>query len=110
MKLTLKNKIMFGVYVMYALRKMRSPLVAETLVLATIAIVISAFVSVPSVIANMSNSASFYRYFMVAFSNTTVLVQMMLILAFATLVLSLRNFANMVVQGHLSSVGRAQLS
>lgn len=107
MKLTsMKKQIMFGVYVLYAVRKLsaswRKPFMAEVAIFLIIAATMSIFVSVPSVLANMSNSGNFYRYLMIAFSNTTFLVQLLFLLAISTMILSLRNFGNIVAIRHLS--------
>src|SRR3990167_2929246 len=70
---TLKNKILFGIYVIYCLRRLKNPLVAESLMFIMLAAVLSYLVSIPSVFSNMSASSSFYHYFIMAFSNTDFL-------------------------------------
>ena len=89
--LTMKNRIMLGVYLIYAVRKLKSPLVAESVTFAILATILSVFVSVPNVLSNMLDSGNFYRYFITAFSNTNLLVQSVLILVVATLIFFVRN-------------------
>lgn len=89
--LTMRNKILFGVYVMYCMRKLKSPFFAESFVLAILGAILFYFVSVPSVLANMSASESFYSYFMNAFFGTNFLIQSILILAVATILFFVRN-------------------
>lgn len=100
----MKNKIMFGVYVLYLVRKLKSPLVSEALVFFVLGIILVYFVSIMSVLANMFSSPSAYRYFTFAFSNTTLVVQMILVLSLITVAKAVLTFS------HLSSVGRARLS
>src|SRR3989344_1644434 len=89
---TIKNRIMFGVYFMYSMRKLQSPFVAESFVFAILAMILSIFISVPSVLSNMLDSGNFYRYFVMAFSNTELLVQTILILTVFIVLLFVRNF------------------
>jgi len=88
---TTKNRIMFGVYLMYSMRKLQSPFVAESFAFAALALILSVFVSVPSVLSNMLDSSSFYRYFMISFANTEFLVQAVLIATAATFLFFVRN-------------------
>ncbi|OHB11552.1 MAG: hypothetical protein A3H60_01580 [Candidatus Zambryskibacteria bacterium RIFCSPLOWO2_02_FULL_44_12b] len=91
MYLTMRNKIMFGVYLMYLIRKLKSPFFAESFIFAIIGMVLFYFVSVPSVLANMRASKSFYTYFMEAFVNADFLVQSILVLALITALFFVRN-------------------
>ena len=89
--LNMKKRIMIGVYLMYSLRKLKNPLVAESFAFAVLALILSVFVSVPSVLSNMLESGSFYRYFLMAFSHTSSIVQMTLILGGLTAIFFVRN-------------------
>ena len=102
--LTMKNKIMFGVYLMYAMRKLKGPFVAETFTFAILAIILSVFVSVPSILSNMLSSPNFYRYFLIAFSNTTLMVQLILVASIIIATKAVFTFSRS------SSVGRAAVS
>jgi hypothetical protein len=79
MTLTLKNRIMLGVYAVYTVRWLRNPLVGEAAVFAILAIALSIFVSIPSVVSNMLDAESSYRYFLAAFYETELLVQLVTI-------------------------------
>ena len=81
---------MFGVYIIYLGRKLRSPLIVETATLLLGAILLCAFVSVPSVISNMYNSGQFGSYLLMAFSHTEHIVQAMLVLVGVTGIIFLR--------------------
>lgn len=89
--LTMRNKILFGVYVIYCIRKLRSPFFAEFFAFIILAIVLTYFVSVPSVLTNMSNSGNFYQYFVIAFSNANFLIQSVLVLVGVTTLFFVRN-------------------
>src|SRR3989344_711138 len=93
--LNMKKRIMIGVYLMYSLRKLsaswRKPFIAESSFFIILAIILSVFVSVPSVLSNMLESGSFYRYFLMAFSHTSSIVQMTLILSGLTAIFFVRN-------------------
>ncbi len=102
--ITLKNKVMFGIYTMFVLNKLKSPLVGETSTALLMVALLSLFVSVPSVFSNMFSSPSISRYFMIAFSNTTLVVQLMVIMSVLVAVKAAVSIS------HLSSVGRARLS
>ena len=106
----MKNRIMFGVYLMYSWRKFKSPFIAGSLAFVMLTLTLCLTVSVPSFVANMSHSGHFLNYFLMAFSNTTLLVQSLVLTFGAVLIFSLRNFANILRLSHLSSVGRARSS
>ena len=89
--MNMKSRILVGVYAIYCMRKLRSPFIAESFVFVLLAIFLSSVVSMPSVLANMSTSGNFYRYFVVAFSNTDFLVQSVLVLVVITVLLFIRN-------------------
>ena len=89
--LTMKNRIMFGVYFLYSMRKLKNPFIAESFVFVMLAIILSIFISVPNVLSNMLHSESFYHYFIIAFSNTELLVQTSLVLTGITILFFVRN-------------------
>lgn len=101
---------MFGVYLMCCTRKFKSPFVMESLVLAILALTLSIFVSIPSVVSNMISAGNFYQFLVSAFSNTEFLIRAIILAVGAVAVFSLRNFGNILRLSHLSSVGRARLS
>lgn len=90
-KLTLKQRIMSGVYLLYLVRRMKTPLVVESLIFIIVASVLFYFVSIPSFVSNMFESGNFFNYFIMAFSNTDFLVQTALVLALITAVFFVRN-------------------
>lgn len=89
--LSMRNKIMFGVYAMYCMRKLRSPFMAESFILAVLATILFYFVSISSVLKNMRASESFYHYFIGAFFNADFLVQSALVLVSITALFFVRN-------------------
>lgn len=106
----MKRRIMLGVYLLYLIRRLKSPFATEATLLVVFGLVLSVSVSVPSVISNMSQSGNFYRYLYIAYGHTNPMVQATLLLVGATLVLSLRNFGTILNLGRSSSVGRAAVS
>ena len=78
--MSIKNRIMFGVYIIYFFRKIRSPLVVEIAPLFLGAVLLFVFVSIPSVISNMYDSGQFGSYLLMAFSHTEHIGQAMLVL------------------------------
>lgn len=98
---------MFGVYLLYLVRRLKSPFVTEAALLAAFGLALSLSISVPSVIANMSESHDPTRYLVLAFSSTGFLVKAIVLLAGATLIYSLRNFGNILNLVRSNSVDRA---
>lgn len=88
---TMKNRIMLGVYLIYSMRRLKSPFIAESFIFVILAIILSIFVSVPSVLSNMLDSGDSYHYFILAFSNTELLVQAVLVLSGLTTLFFMRN-------------------
>ena len=88
---TMKNRIMFGTYLIYSMRKLKSPFIAESFIFVILAIILSIFVSVPSVLSNTLHSGNFYHYFVIAFSNTELLVQAILVLTGLTVLFFIGN-------------------
>ena len=89
--LTMKNRIMFGVYALYCIRKLQNPLIAESFLFAILGATLLYFVSIPRVLNNMSTAESSFRYFVVAFSHTDHIVQSILILVAITGLFFVRN-------------------
>lgn len=82
---------MFGVYLLYSMRKLKNPFVAESFVFTLLAVVLLYLVSMPSVWANMLDSENFLLYFIMAFFNTELLIQSALILTGVTILFFVRN-------------------
>ena len=102
---TMKKTIMFHIYAIYLLRKLRAPFISESVMFAILTATLFLFVSVPSVLANMFKSGDLYHYFLTAFSATGFLVQAILVLTGITLLLFMKNIAfHRVIKGRLSSV------
>ncbi len=91
MKLALKQRIMSSIYILYFVRKLKTPLVAESLIFLMLAASLFYFVSVPNFFSNMFESGNFWSYFVMAFSHTDFLVQMAIVLTFTVSILFVRN-------------------
>ncbi len=91
--LTMKSRIMFGVYLMCLMRKLKNPFIAESFALLVLVSILIYFVSIPSVLINMSTSESFYSYFMSAFFDTGLLVQSAVVLTAVTILFFVRNIS-----------------
>lgn len=89
----MKKSIMFHIYAIYLLRKLKSPFITESVMLAILLTTLFLFVSVPSVLINMFGSGDLYHYFITAFSATDFLVQAILVLAGITALLFMKNIA-----------------
>lgn len=89
--LNMKNRIMFRIYLIYIMRKFQSPFMAPALALTILTFVLFYFVSVPNVFSNMMESGSFSKYLMIAFSNTTLVVQIISLFIFGVLIYFVRN-------------------
>ena len=94
----MKKRILFGVYVIYIVRKVKTPFIAESFAFAALIAILFSVVSVPNVWTNMSASGSFYRYFMMAFFNTKFLVQFVVVSAAVTALFIARNFTVNIVR------------
>lgn len=90
---TMKKRIMFHIYAIYLLRKLKNPFIAESVLFITFVAALLFYVSVPSVMTNMAASGNFHRYLITAFSTTDFLVQTILVLASITILLFVRNIA-----------------
>ncbi len=84
---------MLNIYLMHCLRQLRNPATFEFFLFAIFSITLFIFVSVPSVVSNMLHSGNFYRYFLMAFSNTDTTVQLLLILTGFVFIFFVRNIA-----------------
>gem|GEM_PF-5589637 len=88
----MKKRILFGVYTIYIVRKVKKPFIAESFALAALLAVLFSVVSVPHVMANMSIAHNFFYYFVHAFMSTRFLVQLVVISMAVTTLFFLRNF------------------
>ena len=104
--ISVKNKVMLNVYAIYCMRKLKSPFIIESFAMTCVAILLFYFVSIPSIVSNMIHSGNLYYYFVMAFSQTDILVQSTLVFAGAIMVFSLRNFSNILKLSRSNSVGR----
>jgi hypothetical protein len=84
---------MFRVYLLWALRMLARPLVAELGVLSVLAVIITSLFSVPSIISNMLGAQSAFSYLLSAFSHSDHIAQLLLIITGATLLYVSRNLA-----------------
>jgi hypothetical protein len=86
---------MFGVYMLYGIRKLKNPFIGEFFALALCMAVLSFFISLPHVISNMMSSANSvggsYDFFTTAFSKTQTTVKLITLGCLAALVLFVRN-------------------
>lgn len=74
--LTIKKRIMFGVYTVYFVRKLKNPFVLEVFTLGALVAILFFLVSVPSVMTNFYSSGNLYRSFISAFSHAELAVQL----------------------------------
>ena len=93
MILNMRNRILLSVYAIYCMRKLKSPMIAESFVLAILATFLFYFVSVPSVLTNMQSSENSYRYFLSAISEADLMIKGVLVAAGITSLLFIRNIA-----------------
>lgn len=89
--INMKSRILLSVYGIYCLRKLKSPLIAESFVLAVLATILFYFVSISSFLTNMQASEDSYHYFLTAFSNADLLVQLILVSVGVTGLFLVRN-------------------
>ncbi len=93
--LNLKNRIMLRVYAIYCARKAASPFVGESLAFAILAALLSIFVSIPNVLANLFNAGDFYNFFIAAFARTDLIVQMILVLVLIPVIFFIKDIATL---------------
>ncbi len=94
----MKKRILFGVYVIYLVRKVKTPFIAESFALAALIAVLFSVVSVPHVIANMTASGNLCRYFVMAFFNTRFIVQFVVVSTAIAVLFFVRNFTVSIVR------------
>lgn len=87
----MKKKIIFGVYIIYFARKLRSPFLAESFVMLGLAVLLSYIVSIPHIVSNMKNCTNIYHYFILSFSKTALLVKLIIVSAVGTAIFFMRN-------------------
>lgn len=90
MMTSLKNQIMFGVYTMYVVRKIKNPYVFPLLAVGGFFAFLSFLISVPSVISNLILAGGSYYFLSDAFSKADAVVQIVLCLFLISLVLYLK--------------------
>ena len=95
--MNMKNRIMLSVYLEFFMRKLNNPFISESLIFITLAVILSIFVSVPSVISNMFISENYYQYFIMAFSGTDLLVQMILVLTGLMILFFIKNITSRAI-------------
>ena len=95
--MNMKNRIMLSVYLEFFMRKLNNPFISESLIFLTLAVILSIFVSVPSVISNMFISENYYQYFIMAFSGTDLLVQMILVLTGLMILFFIKNITSRAI-------------
>jgi|SRR5579872_4845088 len=91
MRLTLKTRVMLGVYTVYIIRRLKSPFVGELFVLTLLFGILSFLVSLPHVLSNIMLTRGSYTFFVDAFSKTHMTVKLILVSALASGLLFLRN-------------------
>lgn len=94
----MKKRIMFGVYTIFFVRKLKNPFITELLAFGLLVAVLFYFVSIPNVLTNMTASGNFYNYFVMAFSNTDFLVKLVLVLTAITVLVSMRHLTFYTLQ------------
>ncbi len=90
----IKTRILFGVYAIYCIRKLKHPLVAESLILTILTAILFYFVSISSVLENMLTSENSYAYFVNAFSEAELLIQFILLSVGVISLFFVRNIAS----------------
>ncbi len=85
------KKIMRRIYLLYILRRLRSPLCSKTILLCLSSIFLSLLVSIPNIIANMPHTAQALPFIISAFVNTELIVQLVLICGGAAVILIIRD-------------------
>ncbi len=90
-QLTLKGRTMFGVYLLYIIRRLRSPFVGEIFALGVFSFLLSLLVSVPHVISNIMLTRGSYAFFIDAFLKTHTTVKLLVVSALLACGLFVRN-------------------
>lgn len=91
--INMKSRILLSVYAIYCIRKFKNPLVTESFALTILMMVLFYFVSISSVMTNMLASESSYLYFLRAFSEADLIIQLVLMLIGVVGLLFVRNIA-----------------
>jgi uncharacterized membrane protein YwzB len=84
MTTTLKQRVMFGVYVTYIIRKLKTPLWGELFIITVFFAVLPFFVSLPHVVSNIILTRGSYNFLFDAFIKTNTVVKSMLLLVAVT--------------------------
>jgi hypothetical protein len=86
-----KKRIMRRVYLLYAIRKIRGPILSKFILFSLFLLALSSLVSIPSIISNMPLSAgALYDFLVAAFLNTHFTVQAILTLMMIAGILLIR--------------------
>ena len=80
----LKNRIMLRVYMIYAFRKLRQPILAEAFLLAISFALLSILVSLPHIISNIILTQGSPAFFLDAFTKAQVFVKLIVLTGIIT--------------------------
>jgi uncharacterized membrane protein YkgB len=80
-ELTLKTRVMLGVYTLFIIRRLRSPFIGELFVLGILCASLSFLVSMPHVIENIMITRGSYSFFVDAFTKTQMTVKLLVLSA-----------------------------
>lgn len=89
--IALKTRIMLGVYVLYVVRRIRSPFVGELFVLGISFAILSFLVSLPHVISNIILTRGSYVFLFDAFQKADMVVELIVLSAFISGCFFVRN-------------------
>ncbi len=89
--LTIKTRVMLGVYTLYILRRLRSPFVGELCALGMLFASLSFLVSLPHVISNIILTRGSFTFMIDAFLKTDIAVELLVISAALACGLFVRN-------------------
>lgn len=102
MELTLKTRVMLGVYALYAIRRLRNPFIGELFALGVLLSALSFLVSLPHVFSNIMLTRGSYAFLIDAFEKTDMTVRLLVVSAALACGIFVRNItvftANQVKQ------------
>ncbi|MFZ2621079.1 MAG: hypothetical protein WAX85_01080 [Minisyncoccia bacterium] len=90
---TLKQRVMFGVYAIYIIRKLRTPLLGELFIMTAFFAVLSFFVSLPNIFSNIILTRGSYDFLVDALTKTDLLVKLMLLPVAITSLFFIKNLS-----------------
>ncbi len=79
--LNLEKRIMWRVYLLYTIRKLKAPFVLELLVICSLSLYLSFLVSVPSVFSNILLTHASFNFISDALLKASVIVKLILVSA-----------------------------